>query len=143
MTATNTYEKLDFIYRDLSGTILVPPEYWPQLPRGAYIRYLLRGPEPFAERFKKAGKIIKLFTHDDGRQFMQVGFGTTTWSVCFDDLERIWKHYPYNAQIELDMIQWSLSDKAERIEELESGLEAAIAEIKRLRSRLDRLERSN
>jgi hypothetical protein len=110
----------------LRNHFLVEPEYWDHIPVGQQIKYFRKpvGNEPKNNRFRQGGYVRKfIISGGKKRILLSKRFrGGDTYSIAYEEIEEIYKHYDYNSRLELVMIFNSLMDKNRRINELEKRI---------------------
>lgn len=119
---------LDDIKRLTSnGYILVTKDLWEFIPPKSHIRYVKNGEGSIESRFKPGGFVKSQFVTTNGQHGLvlenKIGGKSddesyVSFSIVFNDTEKIWKKYPYDSFVEMHLIYNSLATKKIQIEEL-------------------------
>ena len=112
-----------------AGYIVVHPQLWDFLPKGAHIRYVKKDTGkglPRCERFCPGGFITNHFTRE-GKKMLMMGSqykkepsrsGYLSFPLAYDEIEEMWKKYDRASFIEMHLVRGSLAEKKSQIESL-------------------------
>lgn len=130
------------------GYILIIPQLWDHIPPGAHIRYIKKGETPRSERFRPGGFVKSHFVADNAKMLMletricgkKDDAGYTTFPVAYADIDELWKKYDRGAFIEIHLINNSLAQKKQYIDDLTTKLADQKKQIDELTARINTLE---
>jgi len=136
-TTKRKYTEADIHELIVKGYIAVLPDLWDKIPTGAHIRYTKKDTGdrlPRCERFKPGGFVRNHFKTDGdksmftletipGGSYKYKGGNYFSFPVAYDDIEELWKKIDYSSFIEILLIKNSLSQKSQKIDELESRID--------------------
>lgn len=118
-----------------NGYIIVTQSLWEYIPARSHVRYVKAGNENIEKRFKPGGFVKNHFTNENGKKGLVLenklggkngDAGYISFPIVFEDIEKIWKKYPYDSFIEIHLIYNSLAAKKTQLD----TLAAEIASLK-------------
>lgn len=150
ISTTQTTQYTDIQIQELlaDGYMLVLPQLWDRIPKGAHIMYFTTGDAPKCERFNTGGFVNwHLIPNETGLKEFKLesrlngaGFpGHRYYNVKYDDIDELWKKYDAASFVEVYLIRGSLIAKSKQIEELKIQCKELIVQNTELTAQCEKL----